>query len=57
MPSNGRKCVWLPTDQHEMVTNYMAKYLEETGLRISTADALIMILDEWDVMCDARERS
>ncbi len=53
MASYGRKCVWLPNDQMELIYNRIEEYNQATGKRLSVPDALIQILDEYDIMRDA----
>lgn len=51
--NNGRKVIWVPNDLHEMVVNYAKEYNLLQGTELSVPQALVKILDEWDVLKDA----
>lgn len=53
MATRGRKAVWIPNDQMDLIYNYVEKYNKATGKDLKVPDALIAILDEYDVMTDA----
>lgn len=53
MATRGRKAVWIPNDQMDLIYNYVEKYNKATGEDLKVPDALIAILDEYDVMTDA----
>lgn len=57
MASLGRKCVWIPNDQMELIYERINRYNEATGKILKVPDALIQILDEYDVMKDAERQS
>ena len=57
MANKGRKCVWLPDDQMEIIYEKVRAYNKRTGKRLRTPDALIQILDEYDIMIDAERQN
>lgn len=53
MSTYGRKCIWIPNDLMEIIYKRIDDYNEATGKTLRVPDALIEILDEYDVMKDA----
>lgn len=56
MAGYGRQSLWIPNDLMETLRVYQVKLSNRMGGKyVTLTDALIAILDEWDVMCDAKD--